>query len=283
MKYNLFLKLLGFSDKLHFLTGLMTERAKIPHKKYHLLKNYRNLLTNIHMLGFEFSLTEDEILIRQNDLELHLRKNSSDIDVFNQVLVRDEYFPLIDCIYTNNIIVETIIDAGCNIGLTTYRLLNIFKSAQVFCLEPDSENFKQLQKNLSIYSSQVVLLPLALWDKEEKLYINSNFRDGREWGRNVTNYQASPEFEIKGITLGMIIQTYNIKKIDILKIDIEGSEGTIFQDSNDLTFLDITKIIAMEIHDEFNCRDRIYQILMERNFTIFNSSELTIAINGNLR
>ena len=42
------------------------------------------------------------------------------------------------------------------------------------------------------------------------------------------------------------------------------------------------RIIAIEIHDEFNCREAIYKILEDHNFTYFDDKELTIGVNQNL-
>ena len=68
-----------------------------------------------------------------------------------------------------------------------------------------------------------------------------------------------------------------------MNIDIEGSEKQIFDKNNsDLEFLKITKCIAIEIHDFFDCRKQIYDILDCYGFTYFNEGELTIAVNSNL-
>jgi hypothetical protein len=40
-------------------------------------------------------------------------------------------------------------------------------------------------------------------------------------------------------------------------------------------------MVALEIHDEFNIRNSIENILVENNFLLFNSGELTIGINKN--
>ena len=74
----------------------------------------------------------------------------------------------------------------------------------------------------------------------------------------------------------------NLKSITLLKIDIEGAERFIFDDNVDLSFLSITKVIAIEIHDEFQIREKIYSILKKNNFHLFESGELTIGINTKL-
>ena len=51
--------------------------------------------------------------------------------------------------------------------------------------------------------------------------------------------------------------------------------------ASDISFLAITKCIAIEIHDEFNCREAICKILKNYGFSLFNSGELTIGVNQN--
>ena len=45
-----------------------------------------------------------------------------------------------------------------------------------------------------------------------------------------------------------MLKDYNIKEIDILKMDIEGSEYYVFDDSAN-SWLEKTKIIIIEMHD----------------------------------
>ena len=66
----------------------------------------------------------------------------------------------------------------------------------------------------------------------------------------------------------------------MLKIDIEGSEKQLFKNNNsDVDFLDITKFIAIEIHNELNIKEHIENILKERGFSLSESGEYLIGKN----
>lgn len=67
-------------------------------------------------------------------------------------------------------------------------------------------------------------------------------------------------------------------KIDLLKIDIEGAERYLFE-TNTLAdqILDNTRVLVIEIHDEFDVRKTIEEHLTRHGFTYFNHGDITIA------
>lgn len=66
--------------------------------------------------------------------------------------------------------------------------------------------------------------------------------------------------------------------VDLMKIDIEGSEGELFLSPTDpAIWLDRVRVLAIEIHNELRIKAPIYAILDTRGFTVFETGELTIA------
>jgi FkbM family methyltransferase len=255
-----------------------------PLKRYYKdLKKQRSFNKTINDLGFAIQDEEINLILTSNLLKIVLRKQSSDIEAFNQVFVNNEYGILLDFFKINNISPVTIVDVGSNIGLTSLKFLTNFPLARIFCLEPDPNNFIQLEKNLFDFKERVCFIQKALWPNDEELEFDFSFRDGKDWSRRVISrsWEAKPCFTTRGIPMLNLINKYNLNKIDLLKIDIEGAEERIFRQSNDLSFLEIVNIIAIEIHDEFNCRNEIYNILKLNKFTLFNSGEITIGIKTN--
>jgi predicted hydrocarbon binding protein len=110
--------------------------------------------------------------------------------------------------------------------------------------------------------------------------LENDFRDRKDWALTT---KEDLNGEVEGITLREIILENKLTYITFLKIDVEGAERFIFRADADLSFLNITKLIAIEIHDEFNIRPTIYQILKEYGFCIFELGELTIGINTEMQ
>ncbi len=215
-------------------------------------------------------------------MKVRFRKRpSSDLEVFNQIFIKNEYRPVVD-IYKEyfNANSPKIIDAGANIGLATLFLNTQFDSPCFILLEPDLNNFEILSYNLKSNLINAIAEKSGLWSKETNLKIVNNFRDKRDWSLRV---EETDEKGINAITVDYIITKYDWDFIDILKIDIEGSEKEVFTSINaDVSFLSKTKCIAIEIHDEFNCRENIYKILEDFSFVFFKSGELTIGVNSKL-
>ncbi|MBC7523083.1 MAG: FkbM family methyltransferase [Flavobacterium sp.] len=205
----------------------------------------------------------------------------SDLEVFEQIFNQEEYALILKMFLTNNFFSEDkiIIDAGANVGFTSVYFSHFLTNEKIFCVEPSPENIEMCSKNIQYLKNfkNIILYPNALSEKPDMNYeIDRNFRDKKDW--SITTSYAT-EGSIKGISIGEIISQNSLNHISLLKIDIEGAERFIFKAENDLSFLKITEIIALEIHDEFDIRTSITNLLVEHDFLVIESGELTIGIN----
>lgn len=223
-------------------------------------------------------------VLLKNGISLYLRNEYfSDYMVFDQIFNYKEYEVILGMIKINNISHQKniIIDAGANVGYTSlffnYHLSNPF----IYAIEPSFDNAQLCFKNFALnnFSGNLHFYQRALSHESGMTFnLERDFRDGKDWSITTKNVE---EGEIKGITIGEIIKEHKLEYISLLKIDIEGAERFIFNKDVDLSFLKITKIIAIEIHDEFNIRDSVCSILKEYDFYLFECGELTIGLNIN--
>jgi hypothetical protein len=140
-------------------------------------------------------------------------------------------------------------------------------------LEYSLENIKNTKK---------VKINGAVWSSNFKIKIINDFRDRSNWSFRVEENDRIDA--IDAYSINHLIGVNNLEILDILKIDIEESEKQVFTFStSNLDFLKITKCIAIEIHDEFDCRAAIYKVLIEYGFVLYNEGELTIGINQKLK
>lgn len=216
---------------------------------------------------------------------VHVRKNSSDMAVIHQVIVKNQYGPLTGLVrqkYPGEI--RTIIDAGANIGLATLHLKRNFPRARIISLEPDEGNYQVLLKNIAANKlTEITPLKAGLWHSRKHLRVVHDTGDGREWSFSVEETAVQANDTIAGYGIADLMHDHGWEFIDILKIDIEGAERFVFeQDSAVRAFLARTRFLAIEIHDQFASRTAIYGQLAANGFEYFNSGELTIAFNAAL-
>lgn len=258
------------------ITGLKTtiEERNLNEYYFHLIQNNGKLLEENSSCFVAF--------YKDLGLTIKIRKRpSSDLNVFAQIFNYKEYDALVEFYKKHFPNDEKInfIDAGCNIGLTVLYLSKKFKEMNVITIEPDQSNNDSINFNTSTNKlKNIKSIKGGLWYKNTFLKIVNDFRDKMEWSIRVE--ETDENTGLYAYSLNEIIKENEIPEIDILKIDIEGSEKEVFTNPNaDVSFLEHTKCIAIEIHDEFNCREDIVNILEKHNFTWFDSGELTIGVN----
>jgi FkbM family methyltransferase len=248
-----------------------------------LLKQQSILSIISDQLNYIVHFENNNFILEKNNLNIFIRKNTSDLDVFYQVLFCKEYKPTIDLICNQlNLTVTTIIDIGSNIGLATLYFNEFFPNARIISIEPDEGNFRILGLNTHPFSN-IEILQSAIWDNSKKLSKDNSFRDGRDWSTSFKEYNSNIDIDfVNAKTISDILIEKDISHVSLLKIDIEGAEGNIFSNEENVKFLNVVDVIALEIHDEVSDRITIHKILKSYNFFIIDYNETTLAFKLNL-
>jgi FkbM family methyltransferase len=278
---NNFISKLPFFDKLVFLTGKLFIKIGswiFSYKNYGFWQpHYNKLETNKVAVDFDGNYLHYDI----NGLKASARKTASDSLVFEQVILQEEYKTAMDIFLLNNIPFKTFIDLGSNIGLATIYIKKIFPDARVIALEPDKNNYAELLKNFRDNGlTNATPLMAGVGKKDCYLVTDERLRDSQDW--SISFKEVDFETPIVSYSINSLLEKYGLANVDFIKIDIEGGEKAIFDQDADISFLDKVKVIAVEIHDEFNIRDHIYEVLKAKDFILFNSTETTIAVKRNL-
>ena len=177
-------------------------------------------------------------------------------------------------IYKFHSITDTpfIIDAGANIGLASIYLKKMYPEAEIIAFEPDPSIHKYLIANLKTFDfSDIKAINKGVWDKETTLNFTSDGADGG-FVSGVNNFNK-PNKSIEVISL----KKYLNRKVDFLKLDIEGAETIVLKDiRKELSHVDR---IFVEYHSFINMPqtlDEIISILTESGFRIYvNTPGLT--------
>jgi FkbM family methyltransferase len=124
---------------------------------------------------------------------------------------------------------DIILDIGANIGYYTLIFAKLVGDlGKVFSFEPESENFKILKKNVEINGYNNVILEQKIVSNtngKSTLYVSEKAGSHRIYKPD--NYVES--LEIECISMDNYIEKNNIKKINFIKIDVEGAELNVLQ------------------------------------------------------
>jgi FkbM family methyltransferase len=170
---------------------------------------------------------------------IYLRRGASDFPTFESVLQQRCY----DINYGFS--PEIIFDCGANIGLTTIFYANRFPNAKIIAVEPEPANFELLKKNTASYPN-VRLYQAGLWNKTTSLKVEN--KGYGAWGFMVSETPDGTPGAIQAVTISDLMRQQQCEKIDILKIDIEGSEKELFENNYD-AWLPKVKTLVIELHD----------------------------------
>lgn len=178
------------------------------------------------------------IYTKNSKQPIYLRPYTSDFSVYRQIFLEDEY----DTLFPENSL--NIIDAGANVGLFSVYIKQKFPESNIVCIEPDKGNFECLAKNTNTFS-KIHLEQKGLWSNVCKLKINQQPQGG-EWA--VTVEEDNVNGTISATSIDELMEIYQYKTIDILKMDIESSEKAVFT-YNYENWLPKVKMLIIELHD----------------------------------
>jgi FkbM family methyltransferase len=176
-----------------------------------------------------------------------LRHGSSDTDVFFQIYMSREYDPVGDLVQNKNASAPVIIDGGANIGLFTVRMKSFFPDARVICIEPDVDNFETLRRNVAPYAD-VTCEHSGIWHSNKRLKVYDKNNSGK-WGLIVEEDEENGN--VDAVSIGDLMEKHNIDRVNILKLDIEGSEREVFSSNFD-KWLPRIDMLVVELHDRNN-------------------------------
>lgn len=150
-----------------------------------------------------------------------------------------------------------VVDIGAHIGLFTIKVAPFCK--KIIAVEPEPENFELLTTNVylnRIYNVKLLNKAVGAKRGTEKLY---------GCGSGASMIRKSYDVKVvKVVKLEDILK--NLKKIDLLKIDVEGAEHLIIQASK-TKLLKISQIV-IEIHPSLTDEESIKFILLKNGFKL---------------
>lgn len=145
-----------------------------------------------------------------------------------------------------------ILDCGANIGLSIIYFKRLFPEAIIVAFEPDEINFDILTRNINSFKlKDVQIHKEAVWKEDTILHFSN---EGSMGSKIEVDHKANTR-EVKAIRL----KNFIVRKIDFLKIDIEGAEYEVLKDI--ATDLHHVNNMFLEYHGTFRQNDELATII----------------------
>ena len=184
-----------------------------------------------------------------------------------------EYYFLRKILKNKNI--KTIFDVGANIGDYSKKIMELNPNIELYSFEPHPETFKKLKEIAGLYSFSAFNLGCGNKDEIIKIY---DYKD-KDGSTHASIYKdviekihksESIAHNINIIKLDDFVKEYNVDKIDLLKIDVEGNELKILKGATELIKNNKIDVIHFEFN-EMNVYSRVffrdfYELLTNYNF-----------------
>jgi len=165
--------------------------------------------------------------------------------LFREVFLAGEYF------------IETqsarpvIIDCGANIGMSVLYFKHRFPDARVVAFEANPNAFKLLKRNMEVNRiSDVALHNIALSDREGEISFFISADPGTLLGSTRSDRGGDIELKAKAGRLSRYVQDQS--QVELVKIDVEGSESSIVDELIDSSALGTANQYIIEYHHRIN-------------------------------
>jgi FkbM family methyltransferase len=211
-----------------------------------------------------------EVMLPGTDIPLTLRLGTSDISVFKEIFIDLEYG------WQFNTSPSVIVDVGGYIGLSAAFFAHAYPEAMIIAIEPDARNYELLMLNTSRFPN-VHAVRAAVW--KESGTISLTDPGFGAWGLQVSeSYDPVAGGElIRAVTIDEIRQEFGLDRIQVLKVDVEGSEKEIFSTAD--SWISSVDAICIELHDRFKigCSRSFFMAVQDFPIELHRNEDVLVA------
>lgn len=192
-----------------------------------------------------------------------IRPGSYDLYVLGEVFWEQVYAPRMAQVNAP----EVVFDLGANIGAFSVWAARRWNPGKIIAVEMETDNFNLLQENIRLngLENKVIPLNVCVWDENGHVGIKKH-------PINHGMHQVSPDAKegvVPAYTMERLFDLLKVSKVDILKMDIEGTEERILLEKNEALFADGVGILLAELHPTRGVRvERIVEILERIGFEV---------------
>jgi FkbM family methyltransferase len=195
-----------------------------------------------------------------------VRKGTSDWPTYRQVFVRGDYD------FDFGFEPKSIVDLGANVGYSVVYHAVRYPDARIVAVEPDEANARMALANIALghRRGKIDMLQTAIWHRPTRLEITNP--GAPAWAIRVDEARGSGPQTFPATTMGEIMDRFDLPQVDVVKVDIEGGERSLFAEN--VEWLDRVNALVVEFHDRFapGCREPVIAAI-ERYFGEYDETK----------
>lgn len=174
------------------------------------------------------------------------------------------------------------IDIGANVGYYSLLAAHISKLGQVYSFEPVSTTYNKLLRNISLNNFSIIQcfqIAISNFTGKATVFISADDNTGMSGLQSAENFSGTAEV-INCTTLDQVVTDYRIPKVDLIKIDVEGSEVNVLK-GMEMVLHVYKPILLIEISATtlamYNEKiETIFQLLFAKNYTAFQVIDFNV-------
>ncbi|WP_405848751.1 FkbM family methyltransferase [Streptomyces sp. NBC_01518] len=208
---------------------------------------------------------------------VRIRRNQSDLLILWQVFLKRFYELGVHYRLDRDIdTLDTIVDLGGNTGLAASYFTARYRPRTLLTVEPIPQNLAVLRHNATLSGLDWKIEPAAVagesgtaeftvsafWDTCTAVPAVADLRRTRPY--RLENVLARPNVRVPARTVDELLTKHGIDHVDLLKVDVEGSEAEVF--SQVQPWMEQVERIVLEVHDKYIDGDIVRKTMSAAGF-----------------
>lgn len=203
------------------------------------------------LLQAHYSPRKFNIRVKYAEQPVVLRGRTSDVTVFYEIFALRIYkIPKTE--------VVSIVDLGANVGYASIYFTHFCPNAHIIAVEPEHSNYQTLVENTQ-HLKNVSCVHAAIWPQETELALQNPGASNWSFHYDERAMQSDGPI-VKAQTVLGLMKKFDLKRINLLKVDIEGAEKNLF--SSNTGWLRYVDCMQIEIHSD-DAKKVVFKALAE--------------------
>ena len=201
-----------------------------------------------------------------------LRTRGTDLATLAEIVKKDVYRSVLGA----GITCRSVIDLGSNIGLASLYFASAFPACRILAVEPNLSSYRLLERNMQplIAEKRAQVIRAAVWSTDTLLAGWDSEVPDLFSGFKVRDSGNASEHSIPGRSMASLMAEFKFDAVDLLKVDVEGSEVELFR--GDSGWLERVGAIAIEFHEDSRAVSRFDDVVRRFGFHIQDEGGHTV-------